>query len=420
MEQPGRLVDGSDRDDLRVEDLPDPVADGVVDRLGIELTRNRVLHAVDQRQLRVALPRLVHQPRVLERDTQTAGQRLQQLPVRLPERVLAIDVLQRDHATRLPARHKRDEQNRLRRLAGNDLRDPHPHTFGGDVLVDQHRLACLEHMPGEAGRRHQLPLLPFAALDRIRNGDLTGRVVEHEDHHGLRVENLLDPVADGVVDRLRVELAGDRVLHAVDQRQLRVALPRLVHEPRVLERDAQAAGQRLHELLIRLGEGVLAVGILERDHPRRLAARDERDEEGRLRVLAGNGRAPIPLRLGLHALGDQQGRARFEHMLREAGRRPGLGLQPLAALDDVRELGQPRRLVERGDRDNLRVEDLLDPVADRVVDRLRIELTGNRVLHAVDQRQLGVPLSRLVHQPRVLECDAQAAGQRRQQADVVL
>ena len=51
-------------------------------------------------------------------------------------------------------------------------------------------------------------------------------------------------VADQVVDRLRVELAGDRLLDAVDQRQLGVPLPRLVDQPRVLERDAEAAGER--------------------------------------------------------------------------------------------------------------------------------------------------------------------------------
>ena len=100
----------------------------------------------------------------------------------------------------------------------------------------------------------------------------------------LGVEDLLDPVADSVVDRLRIELSRDRVLHAVDQRQLRVPLPRLVHQPRVLERDAQAAGERLQQLLVRLAEGVLAVDVLERDHAGRLAAADERDEEHRLRA----------------------------------------------------------------------------------------------------------------------------------------
>ena len=65
------------------------------------------------------------------------------------------------------------------------------------------------------------------------------------------------------------------------------------------------------------------------------------------------------------------------------------------------------------DIDDLRVEDLLDLVADDVVDRLELELARERLLDAVDQRQLGVPLPRLVHQAGVLERDAQAARERR-------
>ena len=57
-------------------------------------------------------------------------------------------------------------------------------------------------------------------------------------------------------------------------------------------------------------------------------------------------------------------------------------------------------------------------VADDVVDRLRVELAGDRLLHAVDQRELGVPLPRLVYEPRVLERDAETAREGRQQADV--
>ena len=103
MSQPGREVEHADVDDLGVEDLLDLVAHDVVDRLHLELARERLLHAVDQRQLGIPLPRLVHQPRVLERHAQAAGQRLQQLLVGLAEGVLAIDVLQRDRA-RSPSR----------------------------------------------------------------------------------------------------------------------------------------------------------------------------------------------------------------------------------------------------------------------------------------------------------------------------
>ena len=91
-----------DVDDLRVEDIADPVADGVIDRLQVELARERLLDAVDQGQLSVALPGLVHQPRVLERDAQAPRQRLEELLVGVAERVCAVEVLERDHACRAP------------------------------------------------------------------------------------------------------------------------------------------------------------------------------------------------------------------------------------------------------------------------------------------------------------------------------
>ena len=59
------------------------------------------------------------------------------------------------------------------------------------------------------------------------------------------------------------------------------------------------------------------------------------------------------------------------------------------------------------------IEDLADLVADRVVDALHVELGGERLLHAVDDRELGRALLalleqalRLVEQARVFERDA--------------
>ena len=410
-------------DDLRVEDLLDLVADRVVDRLRLELARDRVLHAVDQRQLGVPLPRLVHQPRVLERHAQAARERLQQLLVGLAEGVLAVDVLERDHAVALPPT-----------TSGTNRTDfgASPATITGcrtarasavDVLVDQQRLARLEHVLAEADRRASArPCSRSPRSIDVREVRQARRLVVDGDVDDLGVEDLPDPVADGVVDRLQLELAGDGVLDAVDQRQLGVPLPRLVHEPRVLERHAQAARERLQELLVGLAERVLAVDVLERDHARRLAAGDERDEEHRLRCRsAGDVGLPYRSASAVDVLVDQQRLARLEHVLREAGRRRRL--RHAAARRARSMYGNCMSPVASSSVaivDDLRVEDLLDPVADGVVDRLRVELARDRVLHAVDQRQLGVPLPRLVHEPRVLERDAEAAGERRQQADVVL
>src|SRR5205085_407709 len=113
-------------------------------------------------------------------------------------------------------------------------------------------------------------------------------------------------------------------------RELGVPLPRLVHQPRVLERDAEAAGERLEKLLVRLGEGVLAVDVLERDNARRVAAGDERDEEGRLRHLSSrDDRASVALPLDVEVLSEQQRLPRLEHVFREADWLVRLHLLPL-------------------------------------------------------------------------------------------
>ena len=171
----------------------------------------------------------------------------------------------------------------------------------------------------------------------------------------------LDLVADDVVDRLHLELARERLLHAVDQRQLGVPLPRLVHEPRVLERHAEAAGQRLQELLVGVGEGVLAVDVLERDHARRLAAGDERHVEHRLRHLARPGPGCRTLsRLRARFSSMRSVSACLQHVLAEADQLDRLVGEADAALDRVREVDEARGLVVDPDVDDLGVEDVLD------------------------------------------------------------
>jgi hypothetical protein len=73
------------------------------------------------------------------------------------------------------------------------------------------------------------------------------------------------------------------------------------------------------------------------------------------------------------------------------------------------------------------VEDLGDLVADQVVHGLDVKPLGEALLDAVDDRQLGSPLVRLaeqplrlVEQPGVLEGDAHARGERREEALVRL
>jgi hypothetical protein len=204
----------------------------------------------------------------------------------------------------------------------------------------EQRLACLQHMLREAAVRHaRLRVQPLAPLDEVREVEDPCRLVDRGDGGNLSVEDLLDPVADRVVDRLLVELTCDRFLHVVDQGQLRVPLPRLVHQLRVLQRHAQAAGERLQELLIRLAESVPAVHVLQRDEAGYRAADEERHEQSRLRLLVRHHRKAQPLPRSRDVLLDQQRLAGLDHETHETEavqwvRLPGLAL---AALDRVWE-----------------------------------------------------------------------------------
>ena len=64
---------------------------------------------------------------------------------------------------------------------------------------------------------------------------------------------------------------------------------------------------------------------------------------------------------------------------------------------------EPGRLVQDADVDDLRVEDLLKPVADEVVHRLHVQVHRQAALDVVDQRELGVALTGLVDQARAFE-----------------
>ncbi len=173
--------------------------------------------------------------------------------VGLVEGVLAIEVVERDDAARAPAGHERDPERGLRHLAG-EHEGAVPLSLRVEVLTEQQWLARVEHVVvnplvkslGSADRRSPRSTR-YGKLDepaRSRNGDADA----------LSVEDLLDLVADGVVDRLLVELARDRILHAVDQRQLGVPLPRLLDRARPRERRADVLADEGEQLLVLLGE----------------------------------------------------------------------------------------------------------------------------------------------------------------------
>ena len=84
----------------------------------------------------------------------------------------------------------------------------------------------------------------LTTLDRIREPDLTCLVIDHTDIHGLRVEDLVEPLADEVVHRLHLEVLGEPPLDVVDEGELGVPLACLLEEARVLESDTQVPRER--------------------------------------------------------------------------------------------------------------------------------------------------------------------------------
>ena len=139
-------------------------------------------------------------------------------------------------------------------------------------------------MPDELDRILLKANTPF---DHVREPHETRRRIENGDVDDLRIEDLLDPVADQVVHRLRLEILGEPALNVVDERQLRIALAAVIEQASVLERDAQAPGNRRKQADITLGEGVITIEVLEGDDPRRPVTDNQRGEQGRLRRFTG-------------------------------------------------------------------------------------------------------------------------------------
>ena len=109
----------------------------------------------------------------------------------------------------------------------------------------------------------------------------------------------------------------------------------------------------------------------------------------------------------------------MEHVRAEAAvvERFGRDAVPLSIVERVGEFHDARlRIVDTNAQERV-VEHLPDLVADRVVHALQAKLARERLLHAVDDRELRGPLLalleealRLVEQPRVLEGHAHARG----------
>ena len=97
----------------------------------------------------------------------------------------------------------------------------------------------------------------LAVLVVVGELDLSGGHVVQRHIRDVGLEGLSDPLADQLDQCVEIELRRECLADAIDRRELRHALPRLVHEPGVVQRDAHAAGDRREEALVGIGEGVV-------------------------------------------------------------------------------------------------------------------------------------------------------------------
>jgi hypothetical protein len=96
------------------------VADEIDDALEIERARHALLNTVDHRELGIALLglfekalRLIEEARVFKRGAERRGDRRKQSYVRIAERVLALEVLDRDRSDQSIAADDRDCDERF-------------------------------------------------------------------------------------------------------------------------------------------------------------------------------------------------------------------------------------------------------------------------------------------------------------------
>ena len=259
------------------------------------------MHAVDDRQLAVALLslaqqalRLIEEPRVLERDGQARGNRGQQVHVGRRVRVLAVEVLERDDANDFVARYHRHAQPRARIVVAGDRNGAQLDQALRRVVVQVQGFPRADHVSRGAllERAPAFNLHALAAVQIEGDRELVGLRIVQGNERDLGVEDVADFFADEIEDGLHVELGGQALLHAVDQRELGVALfgfleqaLGLIEEAGILQRDREARGNRIQQVRVGLGVSVLAIEILQRDDANDFVTSDHRHPEPRERIV---------------------------------------------------------------------------------------------------------------------------------------
>ena len=320
----GRVVD-PDEHRLAAEERADPLADEIDDRIELELLRQCAADLVDDRELRgpcvgfgeEALG-LIEQPGVVEGHAHARGHRGEQALVGLVERML-LQALDDDDAGDVVAGADGGTQpGRRDRAPDHDRAEPLELGLGAAA----ERLPGPDHVrrePGAGGRRIRVDQLSL--VDLVSPLDGVARSVVKPDRDAPGGEDIAQAFADELDDRVEVELAGERITDLVDQRQLRVALARLLDGPRPGQRRGHVIGHEGQDLDVPVGVVTARLVGLDDDDADRGPLPEQRGTQPVLAVHANDRDLPGRDEGFPAILRDERGSTGPQHVGRQSHRR---------------------------------------------------------------------------------------------------
>ena len=252
----------------------------------------------------------------------------------------------------------------------------------------------------------------LAVVEQERIGNPLALCVEQGDADDVGPEHVANLLADEVDHRLQVELTRESLLDAVDHRQLGVALLRfleqplrLVEQPGVLERDAHTRSHRREKTGIGRVEGVLVLVVLHDDATEQAVAADDRHGHARqARVGSRDDADAQRVRLGPRVDDERLALLESPHHRALGPYRVRFGVDADAVFVFVQVVDPAGLRVAPSDADVSGAKNVAQFVADKIDDRLKVQLRSHPLLDAVDHRQLRVALLGLLEEVlRLLE-----------------
>ena len=225
-------------------------------------------------------------------------------------------------------------------------------------------------------------------------------------------------LGDLLQHRSQVQVGGDLAAEFRERRHLQGAAARLLVQSSVGDRRTHVRGERGEQPYIGLVEATLLCSALHADDPDGPLAVQDGDTEVRLRLRAD---PALSHHVPIGRLAQQQRFAVSQDLRGQAApeRHRGLCLDP-AAFAVIRELDHVGIGVVERDVHDVGRKGLAHLLTDELDQRAQLQLRAQRLADLVDDRELGRLAARLLEQPRVLEGDAEACSDGRQQSHVSL